>query len=169
MVFLVLGSLGTTDATHDQSAGHFLGLGFQHMCFCKTTVQESRMCKLRTNFQLNHAICLTSRPKPRCFFEISSKITLFFSPRYRTSPSKQWNGTYIYAWHKKWRKKSTPDWPWFRVLRQCTFHRAPNVQSVLLDKREHSVRSSSSTTEQWTPPVHHQNFSEWKSAMLIFR
>jgi hypothetical protein len=29
MVFLVLGSLGT-DATQDQSAGHFLGLGFQH-------------------------------------------------------------------------------------------------------------------------------------------
>jgi hypothetical protein len=26
------------------------------------------MCKLRTNFQLNHAICLTSRPKPRCCF-----------------------------------------------------------------------------------------------------
>jgi len=76
-VFLVFGSLGT-DAHRWRKCRSF-SWAWLPTLLCKTTVQEPRMCKLRTNFQLNHAICLASRPKSRCFFfKISSKITLFF-------------------------------------------------------------------------------------------
>ena len=65
------------------------------------------MCELRTNFQLNHAICLASRPKSRCFFSrYRPKSRCFFQDIER---HQQIMKQYVHIfWHKKWRKKAHP-------------------------------------------------------------
>ena len=138
-MFLVFGSLGT-DATHGESAGHFLGLWLP-------TVQEFHMYKLRTNFQLNHAICLASRPKSRCYFfpRYRPKSRCFFQDIER---HQQIMKQYVHIfWHKKWRKKAHPIDHDFVTSDSVPFTEHLMFRVYFKTKGKNSVKSSSSTSE----------------------